>query len=67
MYFSQKGFVLDKYEALPAMASKKPKFFYGFAVVAIALVRPDKKLASLEAKSAKKKVTEKSFAAGANR
>jgi predicted hydrolase (HD superfamily) len=36
-------------------------------IVAAALVRPDKKLASVEAKSVKKKFKEKSFAAGANR
>ena len=36
-------------------------------LTAAALVRPDKKLAGLEAKSVKKKFKEKSFAAGANR
>jgi len=36
-------------------------------VIAGALVRPDKKLAGLEAKSVKKRFKEKSFAAGANR
>ena len=36
-------------------------------ITAAALVRPDKKLASLEAKSVKKKFIEKHFAAGANR
>lgn len=36
-------------------------------IVAAALVHPDKKLASLEAKSVKKRFKEKSFAAGANR
>ncbi len=36
-------------------------------VIAAALVRPDKKLASVEAKSVRKKFKEKSFAAGANR
>ena len=36
-------------------------------IVAAALVRPDKKLASVEAKSIKKRFKEKSFAAGANR
>ncbi len=36
-------------------------------LTAAALVRPDKKLAALEAKSVKKKFKEKSFAAGANR
>jgi putative nucleotidyltransferase with HDIG domain len=36
-------------------------------ITAAALVRPDKKLASVEAKSAKKRFKEKSFAAGANR
>ena len=36
-------------------------------VIAAALVRPDKKLASLEASSVKKKFKEKGFAAGANR
>lgn len=36
-------------------------------VIAAALVRPDKKLASVEAKSVKKRFKEKSFAAGANR
>ena len=36
-------------------------------IIAAALVRPDKKLAGLEAKSVKKRFKEKSFAAGANR
>ena len=36
-------------------------------ITAAALVRPDKKLAGLEAKSVKKKFKEKSFAAGADR
>ena len=36
-------------------------------ITAAALVRPDKKLAGVEAKSVKKKFKEKSFAAGANR
>ena len=36
-------------------------------ITAAALVRPDKKLANLEAKSVKKRFQEKSFAAGANR
>ncbi|MBI2829697.1 MAG: HD domain-containing protein [Chloroflexi bacterium] len=36
-------------------------------IVAAALVRPDKKLANLEAKSVLKRFKEKSFAAGANR
>jgi len=36
-------------------------------IIAGALVRPDKKLAGLEAKSVKKRFKEKSFAAGANR
>ncbi len=36
-------------------------------IVAVALVRPDKKLKSVELKSMKKKFKEKSFAAGANR
>ena len=36
-------------------------------VIAAALVRPDKKLASVEAKSVIKRFKEKSFAAGANR
>jgi len=36
-------------------------------VIAAALVRPDKKLAGVEAKSVRKKFKEKSFAAGANR
>jgi len=36
-------------------------------ITAAALVRPDKKLAGLEAKSVKKKFQEKSFATGANR
>jgi putative nucleotidyltransferase with HDIG domain len=36
-------------------------------ITAGALVRPDKKLASLEAKSIRKRFKEKSFAAGANR
>lgn len=36
-------------------------------VIAGALVRPDKKLAGLEAKSVRKRFKEKSFAAGANR
>jgi len=36
-------------------------------IIAAILVRPDKKLAGLEAKSVKKRFTEKSFAAGANR
>jgi len=36
-------------------------------IIAAALVRPDKKLASVEAKSVRKKFKEKSFAAGANR
>jgi len=36
-------------------------------VIAAALVRPDKKLASVEVKSVRKKFKEKSFAAGANR
>ncbi len=36
-------------------------------ITAAALVRPDKKLAALEASSVKKKFKEKSFAAGANR
>jgi putative nucleotidyltransferase with HDIG domain len=36
-------------------------------ITACALVRPDKKLASLEAKSVRKRFKEKSFAAGANR
>jgi putative nucleotidyltransferase with HDIG domain len=36
-------------------------------ITAGALVRPDKKLAGLEAKSVKKRFKEKSFAAGANR
>jgi putative nucleotidyltransferase with HDIG domain len=36
-------------------------------IIAAALVRPDKKLASVEAKSVQKKFKEKSFAAGANR
>jgi len=36
-------------------------------IIAAALVRPDKKLAGLEANSVKKKFKEKSFAAGANR
>ena len=36
-------------------------------ITAAALVRPDKKLAGLEAKSVKKRFKEKSFAAGANR
>ena len=36
-------------------------------IIAAALVRPDKKLAGLEASSVKKKFKEKSFAAGANR
>jgi len=36
-------------------------------IIAAALVRPDKKLAGLEAQSVKKKFKEKSFAAGANR
>ncbi len=36
-------------------------------ITAAALVRPDKKLAGLEAKSVKKRFKEKGFAAGANR
>ena len=36
-------------------------------IIASALVRPDKKLASVEAKSVRKRFKEKSFAAGANR
>lgn len=36
-------------------------------IVAAALVRPDKKLAGVEARSVKKRFKEKSFAAGANR
>jgi putative nucleotidyltransferase with HDIG domain len=36
-------------------------------IIAAALVRPDKKLAGVEAKSVKKRFKEKSFAAGANR
>jgi len=36
-------------------------------ITAAALVRPDKKLACVEAKSVKKRFKEKSFAAGANR
>lgn len=36
-------------------------------ITAVALVRPDKKLASVEVKSIKKKFKEKSFAAGADR
>jgi len=36
-------------------------------IIAAALVRPDKKLAGLEAKSVEKKFKEKSFAAGVNR
>ena len=36
-------------------------------IIAAALVRPDKKLASVEAGSVRKKFKEKSFAAGANR
>ena len=36
-------------------------------IIAVALVRPDKKLAGVEAKSVRKKFKEKSFAAGANR
>ncbi|MFQ6122456.1 MAG: HD domain-containing protein [Dehalococcoidales bacterium] len=36
-------------------------------IIAAALVRPDKKLAGLEANSVKKKFKEKGFAAGANR
>ncbi len=36
-------------------------------ITAAALVRPDKKLASVEAKSVSKRFKEKSFAAGANR
>jgi putative nucleotidyltransferase with HDIG domain len=36
-------------------------------IIAAALVRPDKKLASVEAKSVRKRFKEKSFAAGANR
>lgn len=36
-------------------------------VIAVALVRPDRKLASVELKSMKKKFKEKSFAAGADR
>jgi len=36
-------------------------------IIAATLVRPDKKLAGLEASSVKKKFKEKSFAAGANR
>lgn len=36
-------------------------------IIAAALVRPDKKLASVEAKSVKKRFKEKSFATGANR
>ncbi len=36
-------------------------------VTAATLVRPDKKMANLEAKSVKKRFKEKSFAAGANR
>ena len=36
-------------------------------IIAAALVRPDKKLANLEAKSVRKRFKEKSFAAGANR
>ena len=36
-------------------------------ITAVALVRPDKKLASVELKSLKKKFKEKSFAAGADR
>ena len=36
-------------------------------IIAAALVRPDKKLAGVEAKSVKKRFKEKSFAAGVNR
>lgn len=36
-------------------------------ITAVALVRPDKKLASVETKSVRKRFKEKSFAAGANR
>ena len=36
-------------------------------IITAALVRPDKKLAGLEAKSVRKRFKEKSFAAGANR
>jgi len=36
-------------------------------IIAAALVRPDKELAGLEAKSVRKRFKEKSFAAGANR
>jgi putative nucleotidyltransferase with HDIG domain len=36
-------------------------------IIAAALVRPDKKLAGVEARSVKKRFKEKSFAAGANR
>ena len=36
-------------------------------IIAAALVRPDKKLASVEAKSVRKRFKEKGFAAGANR
>lgn len=36
-------------------------------IIAAALIRPDKKLAELEARSVRKRFKEKSFAAGANR
>jgi putative nucleotidyltransferase with HDIG domain len=36
-------------------------------ITAVALVRPDKKIASVEFKSVKKRLKEKAFAAGANR
>jgi predicted hydrolase (HD superfamily) len=36
-------------------------------IIAAALVRPEKKLAGVEARSVKKRFKEKSFAAGANR
>ena len=65
------------HEGLPAQAGKPPKTKMQWAlyccdeltglIVAVALVRPDKKLASITLESVKKKWPEKSFAGGVKR
>ena len=65
------SFAIMRYTASPVRQSLAKALFCADPltglITAATLVRPDKKMANLEAKSVRKRFKEKSFAAGANR